>query len=386
MERKNIYLDHAATACPKAPGVSEAMRAYTDTLCANVGRGDYARAYDAAAIVLEARERLCALFHFDEPDCAVFTPGQTFSLNCVLSGFLRPGDHVLVSSLEHNAVMRPLNALTRMGVSFDRIPCGPEGETEPESLLPLLRHNTRLAVLTHASNVCGTRLPVGEIGALLSTRGIPLVLDAAQTAGHVPIDFQAFGLSALCIPGHKGLLGPAGVGALLMKRAFAAQVTPLVTGGTGSASDQEWQPDYMPDKFESGTLNLPGIFGLNAALRFLAETGVETLGAEETRLTKRFLRGVSAMRGVRVLGRRESFGRVGVVSLSFDALDNAEAAARLDAQFGIATRCGLHCAPAAHRTLGSFPAGSVRFSFGYGNTERDIDAALAALETLIGGR
>lgn len=380
----SIYLDNAATSFPKPPGVSDRMKEYLDQVGANVGRASYGAAQQAGLVTLSLRERLCCLLHFDDPSHVVLTAGATAGLNLVLKGFLRPGDHCLVSSMEHNAVMRPLNQLARAGVTFDRIPCDREGRLDPASLLPLLRPNTRLVVLAHASNVCGTVQDAAAVGRLCAQRGIPLVLDGAQTAGHYPIDCKAFSLSALVVPGHKGLLGPSGIGAVLLSPAFAAQLEPLIAGGTGSASDQEELPPWMPDRFESGTLNLPGVYGWEAALRFIEETGVAALRAHELDLTHRFLEGLEGLDGVRLLGTRDLDRRVGVVALDFSSLDNAEAAFRLEQEFGILTRCGLHCAPSAHKTLGSFPQGCVRFSLGFHNTQADVDAALAAVRQLAG--
>lgn len=381
-----IYLDHAATSGKKAPGVSTAVAAYLDGLAANVNRSTYAVSSQAAMRVLECRELLASRFRFASPSHVVFTPGQTAGLNMVIKGLLRPGDRVVVSSMEHNAVMRPLNQLQRLaGIKIDRVPCAPDGTLDPRAILPYLHEDTRLAVFTHASNVCGTMLPVQEIGELLYARGIPFVLDAAQTAGRVPIDFGALHLSALAVPGHKGLLGPSGLGALLLDPDFSERLEPLLCGGTGSASDSEEQPSYMPDRFESGTLNLPGIFGLHAALSFLTDAQILSLDESERRLAERMLDGLVQNKRVRVVGLPTGAGRVGVISIDCLTMDNAEAAYRLETEFGICTRCGLHCAPSAHKTLGTFPQGTVRFSIGYGTTEADIDAALAALDAVTAG-
>lgn len=379
-----IYLDHAATSGKKAPGVAEAVFESLSGLSANVNRSTYALSSSAAMRVLECRELLADRFSFPDPSHVVFTPGQTAGLNMVLQGYLAPEDHVLVSSMEHNAVMRPLQALAQsIGVVIDRVPCAEDGTLDPDRLIPCLHPRTKLAVFTHASNVAGTLLPIEEIGSLLDMRGIPLVLDAAQTAGHVPIDFQSMYLSALAVPAHKGLLGPAGLGALLLTPELASAMCPLLCGGTGSASDSEMQPDYMPDKFESGTLNLPGIMGLHAALSFLTPERILALEQEERRLTERLLAGVLENKRVRLAGLPGIDGRVGVVSVDCLSMDNAEAAYQLEDEFGICTRCGLHCAPSAHRTLGTFPQGTVRFSIGYGTTDEEIDAAVSALHKIV---
>lgn len=373
-----IYLDNAATSFPKPPAVARAMTRYLTEVGASLNRSAYASAQDAAMTALLLREALCRLFRHGDPAHCILTSGNTMGLNMVLRGWLRPGDHCLVSSMEHNAVMRPLQDLAAGGVSFDRIPCDGTGRMDVDAIQGLLRPNTRLLVMAHGSNVSGTVQDAAAVGAVCRAYGVPFALDAAQTAGHWEIDFAGWGLSALSVPGHKGLMGPSGMGALLLSPEFARNLTPIVTGGTGSASDLEVQPECMPDRFESGTPNLPGIYGLLAAVDFVLETGVKTLRDHETDLTARFLEGVRGAPGLRLAGSRELRDRVGVISLDFQDMDNAGAAVRLEEEYGVLTRCGLHCAPAAHRTLGTFPQGTVRFSPGWFTTAEDIDAAVAA--------
>ena len=378
---QTIYLDNAATSFPKPAGVSARMKEYMDSVGATINRSVYGAAQDAGLVTLRLRERLARLFSFPEkPTHVILTPGATAGLNFILKGFLRPGDHCLVSSMEHNAVMRPLLQLS--GVEFDRIPCDSEGRLDPAAMLPLIRPNTRLCIMAHGSNVCGTVQDAAAVGAICAEHGIAFALDAAQTAGHIPIDFQALHLSALCVPGHKGLLGPSGIGALLLRDDFAHALTPLLAGGTGSASDSEYLPDYLPDRFESGTPNLPGIYGFEEALRFIEETGIDALRAHELELTARFLEGLRTIPNLRLCGTEDLSRRVGVISVDFTQADNAEAAFRLESEFGILTRCGLHCAPSAHKTLGTFPQGTVRFSLGFSSTAADVDAALADLRAI----
>lgn len=378
-----IYLDNAATSFPKPEGVSAAMKHYVDHVGATINRSVYGSAQDAGLVTLQLRERLKKIFHFPEPVThVILTPGATWGLNMVIKGFLKPGDHCLVSSVEHNAVMRPL--LQMEGVEFDRIPCSREGLLNPADIESLIRPNTKLLVMAHGSNVCGSVQDAAAVGAICKKHDIVFVLDAAQTAGHYPIDFADLGLSALCVPGHKGLLGPSGIGALLMTDAFAKKLDPIVAGGTGSASDSEYLPDYLPDRFESGTPNLPGIYGWEAALRFVETTGVAALREHEMALCERFLEGLETIEGVNLCGPRDLIRRVGVVSVDFRHKDNAEAAFELEVDHGILTRCGLHCAPSAHRTLDTFPRGTVRFSLGFANTEEDVEAALSAIRK-IGG-
>lgn len=377
-----VYLDNAATSYPKAPGVASAMADYVEKVGATINRSSYASAQEAGLVTLSLRERLCRLFNHPDPTHAVLTPGATAGLNMVIKGLLRPGDHCLVSSMEHNAVMRPLVQLEREGVAFERIPCDAQGRLRLEALPGMIKLNTRLVVMAHGSNVCGTVQDAEAVGKICRERGVPFALDAAQTAGHIEVDFERFGLAALVVPGHKGLLGPQGIGALLLDADFARRLTPLVAGGTGSASDSEELPDWMPDRFESGTPNMPGVYGWEAALGWLENTGIETLENHEKTLSKRFLEGIYGLKNVKLYGITVPERRTGVFSVGFLNCDNAEAAWRLEREFGILTRCGLHCAPSAHKTLGSFPEGSVRFSTGWANTEADIDAALSAIAAI----
>lgn len=374
-----IYLDNAATSFPKPPAVAEAMLRYMQEIGASVNRGVYASAQEAGMTTLLLREKLCRLFHHSDPTHCVLTSGNTMGLNMILRGWLRPGDHCLVSAVEHNAVMRPLQALAAEGVAFDRLPCDGRGKMDPEDLRRMIRPNTRMVLIAHGSNVGGGVQNAAAVGAICRDYGIPFALDAAQTAGHWEIDFDQWGLSALSVPGHKGLMGPSGIGALLLSPDFARELRPIVTGGTGSASDLELQPMYMPDRFESGTPNLPGIYGLEAAVSFILRTGIAALQAHETALTARLLAQLREIPHIYLAGPWELTERVGVVSVDFREADNAEAAFLLEETYGILTRCGLHCAPSAHKTLGTFPQGTVRFSSGWFTTPEEIDAAAAAV-------
>ena len=378
---RTIYLDHAATSFPKPEGVSLAMKTYVDAVGATINRSVYGSAQDAGLVTLQLREALARFFHFPGlVTHVVLTPGATWSLNMAISGWLKPGDHCIVSSMEHNAVMRPL--LLRQGVEIDRIPCDREGLLDPADIEALIRPNTKLLVMAHGSNVCGSVQDARAVGQICARRGIPFLLDAAQTAGHYPVDFADLRLSALAVPGHKGLLGPSGIGALLMTEDFARKLEPIIAGGTGSASDSEYLPASLPDRFESGTPNLPGIYGLEAALRYVAHQGVAALRQHELQLCERFLDGLGDIPGAALCGTRDPDRRVGVISVDFTGQDNAIAAFRLETEYGILTRCGLHCAPSAHKTLGTFPRGTVRFSLGFANTEADVDAALEAIRRI----
>lgn len=361
--------------------MSDAMKEYMDNIGATINRSVYSSAAEAGMVALRLRERAKRIFNFNEKAThVIITPGATAGLNFLIKGLLKSGDHCIVSSMEHNAVMRPLMQLE--GVSFDRLPCDEEGSILPNRLEGLIRENTRLVIMAHGSNVCGTVQDAAAIGKVCRAHNIPFALDAAQTAGHYPVDFTEFGLSALAVPGHKGLLGPTGIGLLLLSDKLAHMIDPLIAGGTGSASDKETLPDYLPDRFESGTPNMAGIYGLEYSLGYVEGRGIAALREHEMQLTSRFIDGLSGIDGVRLCGTRELDRRVGVISVDFTEHDNAEMAFLLESEFGILTRCGLHCAPNAHKTLLTFPQGTVRFSLGFANTESDVDAALAAIREL----
>ena len=382
MER--IYFDNASTSFPKAEGVAEAVYHYIKDCGCNINRGGYDEAYQAEEIVLRTRQQLTKLFH--GPDCrnVVFTRNITESLNVLLKGFLKTGDHVLVSAMEHNAVMRPLTQLTEQGVSFDRIPCGADGTLDVSAMDRLLRENTRAVVMLHASNVCGTLMPIETVGAFCHAHGLRFILDTAQTAGVFPIDMEAMHIDALAFTGHKGLLGPQGIGGFLLQPDMVPLVQPLIAGGTGSISHEEQMPPFMPDRFEAGTMNLPGIMGLHAALCWLERETIDTVRSHELELTERFLSGALDIPCLRVVGRRDISGRAGVVSVVPENADPALVADALGREYGIMVRVGLHCAPNAHKTLGTFPTGTIRFSFGRWNTPQQVDTALSALRELCG--
>ena len=379
----NVYLDNAATSFPKAPGVGEAMCRYVERLGRNVGRGSYAPAMEAAGGVLAVREKLAALVGAPDPRHVIFTPGATWGLNFLLKGLLRPGDRVITSPMEHNAVLRPLEQLRAAGVTVELLPCTDRGELVLDGLAERLP-GARAVALTHASNVSGTLFPIAQVGALCRQAGVFLLVDAAQTLGVLPVDVAAMGIDGLAFPGHKGLLGPQGIGGLALSPALAQALEPVVSGGTGSLSESLAMPPFLPDKFEAGTLNLPGIFGLGAALDYLAAEG-EALRARERKLARHLWYRLMELdgEGLRVLGSGEPDRRVGVVSVDFPGRDNGEMAFRLEQEYGVQTRCGLHCAPLAHRTLGTFPQGAVRFSVGPFNTFAEIDYLEGALEELL---
>ena len=384
---KKIYLDQASTTYPKPECVAQAVYEYMTGNGSNINRGCYENAYDTEEVVLETRELLCELF--DGPDCknVIFTKNVTESLNIVLKGFLKPGDHILTSSMEHNAVMRPLRQLEAEGVMFDRIPCNVQGELFLDTMEGLLKPNTKAIVMMQASNVCGTLLPLKEVGLFCKAHGLKFIVDCAQTAGVFQISMKEMNIDALCFTGHKGLYGPQGIGGFVLQEDMIGEISPLLSGGTGSISHTEEIPDFMPDRFEPGTMNLPGIFGLHAALEWLNDTGIESIHNKEKKLTELFLKKIQEMdpegEKIRLVGKKSVNGRTSVVSIQAPGRDVSEIAYLLDKNYGIMTRVGLHCAPNAHKTLDTYPTGTVRFSFGYFNTEEEVLFAVKALEELL---
>lgn len=378
-----IYLDNASTTFPKAPNVANAIANYITNYGININRGSYALAYDVEDTIYTTRQRLNTVFNGHDPSHVIFTQNVTMSLNMVIKGLLKSGDHVLVSSMEHNAVMRPLTQLLDQGITFDIIPCDKTGSIQLECIEALIRPNTVAMIINHASNVCGTIQPIESIGAICKEHDLHFIVDAAQTAGVIPIDVKACHIDALCFTGHKGLLGPQGIGGIILTKEMVQTLTPLIAGGTGSFSHLETMPTNMPDAFESGTLNLPGIIGLNEGLSYIESVGTENIHNHELALTKAFLEGLRSITGVTIIGKQDIQNRTAVVSITIDDMDPASIAYELESIYRIMTRVGLHCAPRAHQTLGTYPEGTVRFSFGYANTLEDVDMALSALHTVL---
>lgn len=382
-----IYLDQASTSFPKAPGVAQAMMDYLTMNGVNVNRGCYSSAYSAEEVIYETRQLLAELFHFSKCKNVIFTPNITTSLNFILKGFLKPGDHILVSAMEHNAVMRPVVQLASSGISFDRIPCRTDGSMILEKVEELIRPETKAIVTLHASNVCGTRMPLDALGEICQRHQLYFVVDSAQTAGIVPINMDKMHIDALAFTGHKGLRGPQGTGGFLVSQELAEQMEPLISGGTGSVSHTEEIPDFMPDRFESGTPNLPGIYGLHEALLYLKTHSLQAINEKELSLTGYFLEQLQALddtgRHIRIIGKKDLTDRNAVVSIQTPEIDMSQVAWQLDNEYGVMTRVGLHCAPNAHKTLGTYPAGTIRFSFGPENTKNELDFAIQGLKKIL---
>lgn len=379
-----IYLDNAATSRPKPPEVIKAMTDFLTNVCANPGRSGHRLAIEASHIVYSAREAIAELFNIPDPLRVIFTLNATESINLALRGLLSAGDHCITSSMEHNSVMRPLRALESQGVEVTVVKCSRQGFLEPEDVRRAIRKNTKMVILNHASNVIGSLAPVEEVGHITRNYGLIFALDAAQTAGLCPIDVQEMNIDLLAFTGHKSLYGPMGTGGLYIGSGI--HPAPLKQGGTGSRSDEEYQPDFLPDRYESGTLNAVGIAGLGAGVGFVLREGVPAICKKERALTQRLIDGLRKIPGVSVYGSLDVERRIGVVSFNVEGMSPSELGLRLEEGYDILCRVGLHCAPSAHKTIGTFPNGTARFGLGLFNTEDEIDTAINAVREIAGAR
>jgi cysteine desulfurase family protein len=346
---------------------------------ANPGRSGHRLSIEAGRILIEARETLAELFGIDDPLRIVFTRNATESLNLTIYGILQQGDHCVTTSMEHNSVMRPLRALEKKGVNLTVVPCSPQGELDPREIAKAVQKNTRLIVTTHASNIVGTLMPVAEFGKIAREHGIPFCIDAAQTAGAYPIDVEAMKIDLFAFTGHKSLYGPQGTGGLYIREGLEEKLEPLMRGGTGSRSESQEQPDFMPDKYESGTPNTVGIAGLGGGVRFCLEQGVAQIRKKEEGLTHMLIEGLQSIPGVLVHGCGDAKKQVAICSFTIRDQSPSEITMELDEEFGIMSRPGLHCAPAAHQTIGTSPEGTVRLSAGYFTTDEEIAVAIDAV-------
>lgn len=379
-----IYLDNAATSYPKPECVFEAMRNYLENIGANAGRSAHKRAQETSRMVFEARELIANLIGARDSSRVIFTINATESLNLAILGLhLNKGDRIITSSIEHNSVMRPLRYLeNEKGIKIEIINCDSNGQLDPNALESKITKKTKLIVLTHASNVIGTILPIREIGKIARRYNIPFLVDGAQTVGCLPIDVNKDKIDLLAFSGHKGLLGPQGVGCLYIRK--GSELKPLKFGGTGSNSESQLQPEFLPDKYESGTLNLPGIAGLKASIEFILNKGIENIQTQVQNLTGLLIEKLSTITGTIIYGTKDKSLQTGVVSINIKGRDPAEIGNLLDKKFDIAVRVGLHCSPQTHKTIGTFPKGTVRISLGIFNTASDIDKISEALCQITG--
>ncbi len=381
---RNLYMDNAATSFPKPESVEKALLDYHRNIGASAGRGAYPRAVAAGRLLDDTRKLLCRLFNVHKPEQFIFTFNASDALNLAIKGIdWKEGDAAVVSQMEHNSVLRPLHALReRVGIKVIKVKASKEGIVDPIEVARAIVPQTKLIAVVHGSNVSGSLQPIADIGDIAHRKGIPFLVDAAQTAGAVPIDVQAMKIDLLAFPGHKALLGPLGTGALYIREGL--KLNTFKEGGTGSQSEQDIQPEFLPDRYESGSHNALGIAGWKAGLEFIEQQTVEKIRAAEERLTAKFLYGLKDIPGLTVYGPRDAAKQVAVVSMRLNDLAPAELSHRLFESGGLMTRSGLHCAPGAHRSIGTYPTGATRFSFGYFNTPADIDQALKTLKVLAG--
>lgn len=377
----SVYLDNAATTFPKPESVYKSIDFALREIGVGPGRGGYRRGLDASRLVLEARELLASFFGIIDSSRLVFTHSATEGLNIAVNGLLKQGDHVVSTTMEHNSLVRPLHLAQSRGVEITWVQADTDGFVHPSQIAAAIRPETKLIAVSHCSNVSGTIQPIGEIGTIARNAGVFFLVDAAQSAGYVPIDVEEQRIDLLAVPGHKGLLGPQGTGLLYV--ADHVKLLPFLVGGTGTLSSDAAQPEAMPEKFESGTLNTPGIAGLKAGVEFILTTGLDVIRAKESGLASLLIEGLKQFPDVRIFVAGKPDVRGGVVSFIVEGMDPATIGYRLDKEFDISVRVGLHCAPMAHKTIGTYPAGTVRVSPGFFNTETDITFLLEAIRSII---
>ena len=380
-----IYLDNAATSFPKPERVVAEMIVFQRDIGANPGRSGHGRSVESARVIFETREALAKLFYVDDPLRIILTKNSTEALNIAIQGALQAGDHVITSSMEHNSVMRPLRFLEANGVELTVVPCSPTTVLDPDDIRKAFRKNTKMVILTHASNVTGAIMPIEAVGAMIKEKSDALFcVDAAQTAGVLPINVAEMSIDLLAVTGHKSLYGPQGTGGLYIRKGVEKRIRPIMMGGTGSRSEFEEQPDFMPDKYESGTPNTIGYAGLKAGVHFVLEHTPEAIRAKEQKLVSRFLDQLGECGDdVTIHGPRSASERTAVVSFNVKDVVPSDAALHMEGTWGILCRPGLHCAPAAHRTIKTFPQGTIRFSFGFFNNNQDVDLAADAVRSLL---
>ena len=375
-----IYLDNAATTFPKPEAVYDSMMDCMKNYCANPGRAGHKLAMKAAREIYNTRENIAKLFNIDNPMNIVFTNNATDSLNLAIKGVVSTGDHIITTSMEHNSVIRPIKALEKLGIENTIVECDKEGFLDINNLEKAIKPNTRLIVTTHASNVCGTLIDIKAVSEVAKSNNILYLVDASQTAGVYNIDLKEIEADMVAAPGHKGLLGPQGTGILYIREGLNLDI--LKEGGTGSKSEDLFQPELLPDKYESGTHNTPGIVGLNEGIKFIFNEGIDKIKQHEEELCKYMLERLEEVPNIKIYGPKDASKRASVITINIGNMDSGEITFLLDSEYNIATRSGIHCAPLAHKTLGTLEQGAVRFSLGYFNTKEDIDKAIEALKEI----
>ncbi len=381
---KRIYLDNAATSFPKPPSVQQALIDYATRVGASAGRGAYAEAKESGRIILECRKRIARLIHAPNPNHIIMTLNCSDGLNLAIHGLLKSGDHVITTWMDHNSILRPLNELkNQIGLAVDFVPTAEDGIVDPDDIRKAIKPNTRLIAILHGSNVTGTVEPISEVSKIARERNILFLLDAAQTVGHLPIDVQKDDIDFLAAPGHKGTLGPLGTGFFYLRPGLEKILSSIRQGGTGTRSEEAVQPEILPDKYETGSHNAIGIAGLSAGLEYILNRSVDEIRAHDRSLCSRFMAGLDEIDGLKWFGPRDVERRVGVFSVRMEGYTPGELSAALESKFNVLTRSGLHCAPLAHKTIGTLETGgTTRFSFGPFVTQEDIDYTIHALKSI----
>lgn len=378
-----VYLDNGSTSFPKPQIVADSIYNYLTNIGGNAGRSNHVNALESNRYVYMTREKLASFFNYDKVENVIFTNNITTSLNILIMGMLKPKDHVITTSMEHNSVIRPLyNCKENLDIKLDIIPANTNGIIDINKIKTAIKPNTKLIIVTHASNVTGSIQPIKDIGKLCIDNDIFFILDSAQSAGVLNIDFKELGLNALTFTGHKSLLGPQGIGGFIIDDKLNQICSPYVFGGTGSLSHALTQPDFLPDKFESGTLNIPGIVGLYEAINFIENQGLDTIYQHSKELRKNLINEILNMPNYSIYGDLSSYNSTSCVSISHSKIDVNELSYILDSDYSISNRSGLHCAPLAHQTIGTFPNGTVRLSIGYFNTLKEIKYTIDSLNKI----
>lgn len=379
----NVYLDNASTSFPKPKAVSDSIYNYLTNIGGNPGRANHSNALESNRYLFLARETIANFFNFHKIENVIFTNNITSSLNTLINGILKPGDHVITSSMEHNSVIRPLyNLKETIGIDLEIVSAKSNGIIDVDSISKAIKNNTKLIVITHASNITGSIQPIQKIGELCKKHNVFFILDSAQSAGVLEVDFKKFNLNALAFTGHKSLLGPQGIGGFIIDDELNKICDPYILGGTGSLSHSLIQPDFLPDKFESGTLNIPGIIGLYEGIKFIEKEGLNTIYEHNSYLRSYLINEISNMDNFTIYGDLNPVKGTSCVSITNSNLDVSELSFILDSDYGISNRSGLHCAPLAHKTIGTYPNGTVRLSLGYFNTLEEIKYTVDSLNKI----
>ena len=377
-----VYLDNASTSFPKPKIMADAMYDYIINVGGNSGRGNYSNSYESNKLVLLTREKIANFFNYNKSENVIFTNNITASLNILIKGILKQNDHVISTTLEHNSVLRPLfECSNSLNINIDLVNSSKDGFINPIDIQNKINKNTKLVIVSHASNVVGSIQNIEEIGAICKENNIFFIVDTAQTAGMIKVDMQQCNANAIAFTGHKSLLGPQGIGGFIIDNSLNDACTSTFSGGTGSLSHSLTQPNFLPDKFECGTLNSPGIVGLSNSIDFINKEGLETIYSKNFYLRSKLYEGMLNIDGIKLYGNTDFSKYTTCISFNYKSFDPAEVSYFLDCN-GIKARSGLHCAPLAHKSIGSYPGGTIRFSLGYFNTEKEIDYTLTILNNI----